>query len=193
MPPKSQMSAKAQIGLCLGVLLFVSVALTIAGAMAANQTSAKMTAFASDGATVTGTITKKYIHSVSRNWVYWLDVRFTSANGFVHNKSTNVANSLWYNYDAGGPVQVTYSRSNPQWFYVAGDAPTERDVGMSNGMFQYGLIASLFIAISLVAFLFLTRGGGSSSDARGDAPSSSPASFRPRQTRTGFGLKHGRG
>lgn len=195
MPPKSQLSAKAQIGLCLGVLLFFSIALTIAGYMAANQTSARMTAFASDGATVTGTITKKYIHSVTKNWVYWLDVRFTSADGVMHNVSANVPNSIWYNYDAEGPVQVTYSRSNPQWFYVAGDAPTRREAGISNGMFEYGLIASLFIAIVLVAFLFWNRGGGSSSGARVDAPSSTIASFRPpqRQTRTGFGLRQGGG
>jgi len=128
--------------------------------MAANQTSDKMRAFATDGAKVTGTVTKKYIHNVARNWVYWLDVRFTTADGVAHNESTNLVNSIWDKYDEGGQMQVTYARSNPQWFYVAADAPTARDVGMSDGMFKFGLIASLLIAIGLVTFLFWSRGGG---------------------------------
>ena len=93
--PKSQLSVKAQVGLCLGVLLFFSLILTIVGFAASSQTRQKMAAFAADGATVSGTITNKYIHSVSRNWVYWLDVRFTGVDGKAHNASTNVAISLF--------------------------------------------------------------------------------------------------
>lgn len=26
-------------------------------------------------------------------------------------------------YKIGGPARVTYAKSNPDWFYVAGDAP----------------------------------------------------------------------
>src|SRR5438270_6342688 len=105
--PKSQLSVKAQIGLCLGVLLFFSLILTIVGFAASSQTRQKMAAFASDGATVTGTITNKYIHSVSRNWVYWLDVSFKTQDGKTHNASTNVVNTIYDSLDVGGPVHVT--------------------------------------------------------------------------------------
>src|SRR5438270_13067592 len=91
--PKSQLSVKAQVGLCLGVLLFFSLVLTVVGFAASSQTRQKMAAFAANGATVTGTITNKYIHSVSRNWVYWLDVSFKGADGKFHYQSAQVANT----------------------------------------------------------------------------------------------------
>src|SRR5438874_6373474 len=93
--PKSQLSVKAKVGLCLGVLLFFSLILTIVGFAASNQTRQKMAAFATDGATVTGTIANKYIHSVSRNRVYWLDVSFHSADGKARHQPTNVANTIY--------------------------------------------------------------------------------------------------
>jgi hypothetical protein len=109
--PKSQLSTKAQIGVVLGVLMFFSVAITIAGFAASAQTSDKMAAFASDGAVVTGTITKKYIHGVAKNWVYWLDVRFTSQDGVTHDESTNVANTIFDGLDEG--VLSRLRTSNP--------------------------------------------------------------------------------
>ena len=186
MPPKSQLSVKAQIGLCLGVLLFFAMVLTIVGFAASNQTRQKIAAFATDGATVTGTITNKYIHSVSRNWVYWYDVSFKAQDGKYHYQSANVANTIWYNLKVGGPVQVTYARSRPEWFYIAGDAPSDRDIATSEAMFRYGLIAALLLLIALAVFLMWNRGGPTTAAAmRPDSP------IRPTRTqpRTGFGTR----
>ena len=190
MPPKSQLSMKAQVGLCLGVLLFFALILTIVGFAASNQTRQKMAAFAADGATVTGTITNKYIHSVSRNWVYWLDVTFKGKDGQYHYQSTNVANAIYDSLTIGGPVQVTYVKSNPEWFYVAGDAPTDRDVTIFEGMFRYGIIAALLLLIGLVVFLVWNRGGGTPT-ARATAARSSRASFGSSlpKNRAGFGTR----
>jgi hypothetical protein len=190
--PKSQLSMKAQVGLCLGVLLFFSLILTIVGFAASNQTRQKMAAFAADGATVTGTITNKYIHSVSRNWVYWLDVSFKSADGKFHYQSTNVANTIYDSRKINGPVQITYAKSKPEWFYVAGDAPSDRDIAIFTGMFNYGIIASLLFLIGLVVFLMWNRGGGTPATRGGDAARPDPPSRSPLvQSRTGFGTRRG--
>jgi hypothetical protein len=189
MPPKSQLSLKAQIGLCLGVMAFFCVALAIGGYMGSHQTSAKMEAFASDGATAKGTITRKYIHSVARTWVYWLDVRFKSQDGAVHNLSANVANTIFDSLDEGGPVEVTYVRSNPQWFYVAGDAPTERDVGISNTMFQVGIYAGLLCLAGLFSLWMWDRGGGTPPQRVQAAQTQTPAPRMPSGPRTTFGVR----
>jgi len=188
MPPKSQLSLKAQVGVCLGALLFFGIVLTIAGFAASNQTRQKMAAFTGDGATVTGTITNKYIHSVSRNWVYWLDVTFKGQDGKYHYQSVNVANTIYDGLEIGGPVRVTYVRSRPDWFYVADDAPSDRDVALSEGMFRYGIVASLLLLIALIVFLMWNRGGGTPAGCAVDTPG--PRSqFRPSRPppRAGFG------
>jgi hypothetical protein len=190
MLPKSQLSLKAQAGVCLGVLLFFAIALTIAGFAASNQTRQKMAAFAADGATVTGTITNKYIHSVSRNWVYWLDVTFKGQDGKYRYQSANVANTIYDRLGIGGPVRMTYVKSRPEWFYVANDAPTDRDVAISEGMFRYGIVASLLLLIALIVFLMWNRGGGTPAGRAADT--SRPKSrFRPPrpQARSGFGTR----
>jgi len=190
MPPKSQLSMKAQVGLCLGVLFFFALILTVVGFAASNQTRQKMAAFAADGATVTGTITNKYIHSASRNWVYWLDVTFKGQDGKYHYQSTNVPNTIYDGLTIGGPVQVTYAKSNPEWFYVAGDAPTDRDVAIFEGMFRYGIIATLMLLIALLVFLVWNRGGGTPTGSVTAAPSPR-ASFRSSlpKNRAGFGTR----
>lgn len=189
--PKSKLSVKAQVGLCLGMLLFFSIAVTIAGFAGSNQTREKMAAFASEGVTVTGSITDKYIHVVKGVWVYWLDVRFKGQDGRVHNDSANVVNTIYDRYDVNGPVQVTYARSKPDWFYVAGDAPTDRDVVIMEGMFRYGIIVSLLLMIALVVFLVWNRGDGTPPAGRVADRSPPTVSFRPpsSQPRTGFGTR----
>ena len=188
--PKSQLSLKAQVGLCLGVLLVFSVVLTITGFAASSQTRQKMAAFAADGATVTGTITNKYIHSVKGNSVYWLDVSFKGADGQYHDVSANVVNTIWDGLKIGGPVRVTYVKARPEWFYVEDDAPTDRDVAISESMFRYGIIASLLLLIALVVFLMWNRGSGMPAGRLTDSPRPGN-SFRPQtsQPRTGFGTR----
>jgi hypothetical protein len=189
--PKSQLSVREQIGLVLGVLLFFAVVLTIAGYAASGQTREKIADFAADGATVTGTITDRYIHSVSRNWVYWLDVSFRAQDGKTYTESDEVPNSVYDSLNIGDPVQVTYVKSKPQWFYVAGNAPTERDVAISEGMFQYGLVASLLFLIALIVFIVWSRSGGTPANRNSAPDPTHDFSFRPPppQPRTGFGTR----
>ncbi|MGD0191623.1 MAG: hypothetical protein ABSD74_12850 [Rhizomicrobium sp.] len=186
---KTQLSLKAQIGLVLGVLTFFSAAVAFAGYMGAHQASAKMAAFASDGVTTTGRITDKYIHVVTRVWVYWLDVEFKTGDGVVHHVSENVANSIYDNLDIGRPVQVTYVRSNPQWFYVAGTAPRERDVGISSVMFQVGSVSAVICLFSTLGLVLWGDGAGN-----GPAPEAPGAAAVRRASggpRTTFGVRRG--
>jgi uncharacterized membrane protein len=55
-------------------------------------------------------------------------------------------------------VQVTYVKSKPEYFYIPGTQPTERDVGISNVMFKYGAIASAVFLVGLLGFLFVGKG-----------------------------------
>ncbi len=172
---KHQLSTKQQIGLVLGVLLVFSLVLTFAGYMALGQSREKIADFAHDGATVTGLVTDKYIHVVRGVWVYWVDVSFNAADGRT----------------VGQPVQITYVKSKPEWFYVPGGAPTERDVSISDGMFEYGMVASLLFLIGLIVFIMWSRGGGTPAG-RNTAPDATREfSFRPPRSapRSGFGTR----
>jgi hypothetical protein len=188
---KTQLSLKAQVGLVLGILTFFSAAIGFAGYMGTNQSSAKIAAFASDGVTTTGRITDKYIHIVTRVWVYWLDVEFKTGDGVVRHASENVANTIYDSLDVGSSVQVTYVRSNPQWFYIGDTAPTERDVGISSVMFQVGSVSAVVCLFSILG-LVLWNGGGGAPDApipTAPAPTSTHrASGGPRAT---FGTRKG--
>jgi hypothetical protein len=188
---KHQLSTKQQIGLVLGVLLVFSLVLTFAGYMALGQSREKIADFAHDGATVTGLVTDKYIHVVRGVWVYWVDVSFNAADGRTHKGSEVVANTIWDGMTVGQPVQITYVKSKPEWFYVPGGAPTERDVSISDGMFEYGMVASLLFLIGLIVFIMWSRGGGTPAG-RNTAPDATREfSFRPPRSapRSGFGTR----
>jgi hypothetical protein len=90
---------------------------------------------------------------------------FKTEDGSTRNQSTQIANSIFDRYRVGGPVKVTYARSKPEWFYVPGEEPTGRNVGMSVGMKKYGAIAGIFSALGLVGLFFKNRGGGTPADA----------------------------
>ena len=159
---KAELSIARQIVLSLVVLLLLSVGVTIAGYMAGAQDRDKIAGFASDAATTTGTITKKYIHSVGpgRVWVYWLDLRYVTEDGVSRASSINVANSIHDRYDVGSQVSVTYVKSKPEYFYIPGAEPTQRDVGISDAMFKYGGVGSAVFLTGLIGLLFLGRGQG---------------------------------
>lgn len=161
---KSQLSVAQQIVLALAVLLLLSVGLTVGGYMAGAQEREKIAGFASDAATATGTITKKYTHAVGpgRTWVHWLDLTFATADGVPHATSINVANTIHDRYKVGSPVQVTYVKSKPEYLYIPGTEPTSRDVGISDGMFRYGAIASALILVGLIGSLLIGNGGSTS-------------------------------
>src|SRR5262245_11841702 len=119
---KSELSIAQQIALSLVVLLLLSVGVTTGGYMAGAQDREKIAGFASDAATATGTITKKYIHSVGpgRDWVYWLDPTFVTQDGVSRASSINVANTVYDRDAVGSQVPVTYVKSKPEYFHVPG-------------------------------------------------------------------------
>jgi len=159
---KTELSIVQQIVLSLAVLLLLSVGLTIAGYMAGAQDREKIAGFASDAATATGIVTKKYIHSVGpgRVWVYWLDLSFVTQDGASHASSINVANSIHDRYEVGSRVPITYVKSKPEYFYIPGTEPTQRDVGIADGMYKYGAIASAVFLAGLIGLFFISRGQG---------------------------------
>jgi hypothetical protein len=186
---KMQLSVRAQIALGLAFVLIFSLVFVFVGTMASNQESQKMAAFASDGAVAAGTITKKYVHvirSAGSVWVYWLDLSFRSHDGATHNESEEVANTIYDRYQAGDPVQVTYVRSKPEWFYVPGDEPSQRSIDNSAGIHVVGIYGAILSAFGLVALFFVTRGAGGTPSApvfsAPDEPVAKPASGQRRAT-----------
>jgi hypothetical protein len=186
---KTQLSMTAQVGLVLGVALLFSIILTVVGFLATDEIRQKMTAFASDGVMVAGTITDKRIVRTTKSgiWVHWLDLTFKTEDGSTRNQSTQVANTIYDGYRVGGPVQVTYVRSKPDWFYVPGGEPTERDAGIMSEMHKYGAMAAVLSALGLVVLFFKSRGGTPG----GGLQQSTTLSARrmPSQSRTSFGTR----
>jgi hypothetical protein len=194
MAKTAQLSMNAQIGLVLATLLLFSIIASFAGFMGANEVRQKMAAFAADPVVVTGTITQKRIDSVRPTaggiWVYWLDVAFKTQDGSTRRESTQVANSIFDKYEVGDPVQVTYVRTKPEWFYVPGGAPTARDAGIMAGMQKYGGIAGLMSVVGLVGWFFTSRGGGTPAGGNpGLQPTTGASARMPRQPRTTFGTR----
>lgn len=159
---KTELSITQQIALSLLALLLISVGVTIGGYTGGAQERDKIAGFASDAATTTGTITKKYIHSVGpgRVWVYWLDLSFETQDGVSRTGSINVANTIHERYGVGSRVPVTYVKSKPEYFHIPGTEPTQRDVGIADGMFRYGAIASAAFLAGLIGLFFVSRGQG---------------------------------
>src|SRR5262245_22967436 len=189
---KTELTIAQQIVLSLSVLLLLSVGVTIAGYMAGMQDREKIAGFASEAATATGIITKKYINSVGpgRVWVYWLDLSFETQNGGSRASSINDANSVYDRYPVGARVPVTYVKSKPEYFHIPGTEPTQRDVGTADGMFKYGAVASAVLLAAPIGVFFLCRAQGDSpppatpeqlARARGSRPRS-PARSAKRQS-----------
>jgi uncharacterized protein DUF3592 len=193
MQKTAQLSISQQVVLSLAVLLLILIGVTIAGYMAAGQDREKMAGFASDAAVATGTVTKKYVHVVGpgRTSVYWLDLTFTTADGASHVKSASVANTIYDRYKVGSPVQVTYVISRPEYFFIPGTEPTERDVGIADGMFRYGAIASVVCLVGLLGFLFGGRGGGAPTrqSPTSEQPSRATGYRGTNPPRAGFGTR----
>ena len=202
--PKPRPSLKDHIVLCLVGLLVFSLLLTIAGFVASYGERRKMDAFASDGHSVNGTITNKsirtvnqnqvywlYVHHVSQKQEYWLDVSFQSQDGKFHYGSSTVANTIYGGLQVDNPIKVTYVRSNPDWFYLGNDVPTDSDVAIFADMYLYGAIGSLLLLISLIVSAFWNRGDGTPVNRTASTAQSGEVSFRPPQPqpRAGFGKR----
>jgi hypothetical protein len=191
---KTELSVAQQIVLSLSALLLLSVGVTVAGYMAGMQDREKIAGFASDAATATGIITKKYINSVGpgRVWVYWLDLSFETQDGVSRASSINVANSVYDRYALGAHVPVTYVKSKPEYFHIPGTEPTQRDVGMADGMFKYGAVASAVFLAGLICLLFLSRGqGGAPPSPAAEQLARATGSRPPSPSRANFGSRQG--
>jgi hypothetical protein len=190
---KTELSVAQQIVLSLSALL-LSVGVTVAGYMAGMQDREKIAGFASDAATATGIITKKYINSVGpgRVWVYWLDLSFETQDGVSRASSINVANSVYDRYALGAHVPVTYVKSKPEYFHIPGTEPTQRDVGMADGMFKYGAVASAVFLAGLICLFFLSRGqGGAPPSPAAEQLARATGSRPPSPSRANFGSRQG--
>jgi hypothetical protein len=202
--PKSRPSLKDRIVVCLVGLLVFSLLLTMAGFVASYGERRKMNAFASDSHSVNGTVTNKYTRIVSQDQVYWLyvhnvsmkqenwlDVSFQAQDGTFHYESSSVANTIFGGAQVGSPIKVTYVRSNPDWFYVANDVPTDSDVAIFVDMYRYGAIGSLLLLIVLAVSVFWHRGDATSVGQTASRAQRSEVSFRPPRPlpRTGFGKR----
>jgi hypothetical protein len=160
--PKSQLSLlTGQIG--IGLLIF-SLIMSVAGFVASYDARRKLAAFAYEGQSVTGTITNNHRNIVSQNQVYWVDVSFQTLDGRFHYASTGVSGMVYGGLRDDNRVKVTYVRSNPDWFYLGNDAPTDRDSAIFTDMYHYGTVASLLILIGLAAFVFWDRDDGMFAD-----------------------------
>jgi hypothetical protein len=191
---KTELSVAQQIALSLSVLLLLAAGVTISGYMAGRQDREKITGFASDAATATGIITKKYINSVGpgRVWVYWLDLSFETQDGVARASSINVANSVYDRYALGATVPVTYVKSKPEYFHIPGTEPTPRDVGMADGMFKYGAVASAVFLAGLIGLFFLSRGhGGAPPSPTAEQLTRATGSRPPSPSRASFGTRQG--
>ena len=138
-------------------------------------------------------ITKKYTNIVGpgKTNVHWLDLTFTTANGVSRSDSINVVNTIHDRYQVGSPVQVTYVKSKPEYFYIPGTQPTERDVGMSNVMFTYGAGASVVFLVALLGMLFIGKGGGTPSGQSPEQLLNRATGYREtNRPRTGFGTRN---
>ena len=161
------LSTRDQIILSVAIMLLLALMLTFGGYMAGLQTRQNAATLAADGVVVDGRITNKIerfggvLNGPKYTWQ--LDVTYTTKDGETRTKTIGVDESA-YQRTSIGPVPVTYIRSNPSLFYIAGlyDGAnhSEADVDVVSAITRYGIAASVVLGLVLAALLF-TRGGGS--------------------------------
>jgi hypothetical protein len=190
MPDTQTFPSPAMKILILASLLVISLIATVYGYTSAATMRQKMTAFAADSVTTTGTVTNWQITNVARSPDYWLDISFASKDGATHNVSASVDKPLFDNQKIGGSVEITYVRSRPEWFYVADEAPSDKQAAGLDWLFRLGALASLLCAIGLAFRLFGGGGGGANPRENLLAMEAPPAAPASRSTRpAGFGKR----
>ena len=117
------LSTRDQIILSVAIMLMLSLMGTFGGYMAGLQTRQNAAMLAADGVVVEGKITNKVerfggvLNGPKYTW--WVDVTYTTKDGETQTKTIGVDESA-YNRASIGPAPVTYIRSNPSLFYIAG-------------------------------------------------------------------------
>ncbi len=175
-----KMSIRDQIIVSVAVLLMLSLMLTLGGYMAGRQTRQSAQTLANEGVAVTGQVTNKVerfggvVNGPKYTWR--LDVGYTTKDGKIVSKTIGVDESV-YNKVSVGPVHVTYIKSQPGVFFIAGVFDSvnhsEADAGVVDGLALYGAIASAVLGF-ILAGLLITRGGGSAPAPQVKLPSAPP-------------------
>jgi hypothetical protein len=171
---KARLTLKERIVIFLVGLLIFSLLLSVAGFIASYDTRRKLAAFASDGHTVTGTITNKYTSSVTENHAIWL---------YVHTVTQDTLNQL----------DVSFKTEDGRFRYQSTTVPNTLydKLQVFGEMFDYGITASLLLLIVLAASVFWNGGGAMIVGETAGTAQSSETSLRPphAQVRTGFGTR----
>jgi len=174
------MSTRDQIIASVGAMLMLSLMLTLGGYMAGRQSRQSADTLAAEGVVVDGRITNKVerfggvVNGPKYTW--WLDVSYTTKDGKTLTKTIGVDEPV-YNRISVGPVPVTYIKSEPSVFFIAGVYDSvnhsEADIGVVDDLAFYGGIASAVLGFVL-ATLLITRGGGSAPATQTKLPPSQP-------------------
>jgi hypothetical protein len=176
--PRYNLSTTGQIALSFECLLFVSLLMAGGGYMAMKQEREKLAGFASDRATATGTVTRKYKEMSNGSPIgYDLEVSFTAANGSTSRQSFRVAVSDFDRHNVGNPVPVTYVRSNPYWFHIPGAEPDGANLEFLRWLENLFVGGSIFFAVGFLASLYLAGKAGK--------PTGADAEPRPTRASTG--------
>jgi hypothetical protein len=169
------LSIRDQIIVSVGALLMLALMLTLGGYMAGQQSRQSAQTLATDGVVVGGSITNKVqrfggaLNGPKYTW--WLDVTYTTTDGKNLTKTIGVDESA-YERTSIGPIPVTYIKSDPGTFFIAGlyDSVnhSDADIGVVDGLAFYGGMVSAVLGFVLAALL-ITRGGGTAPAAQQQA------------------------
>jgi hypothetical protein len=180
------MSTRDQIIACVGGVLMLSLMLTFGSYMAGRQTRQTAQRLATEAAVVDGSITNKVerfggiVNGPRYTW--WLDVTYTTRSGEAVTKTIGVDEAA-YNRTSVGPIRVSYLKSEPKVFFIAGlyDSMnhSDADAGVVDDMTYYGALISIALGFVLTALL-VTRGGGSAPQPQVRLPAG-PREVLPRQ------------
>jgi hypothetical protein len=125
-------------------------------------------------------------------YFYDLDVSFTPTGAptgaAAQTQSFRAPQAVFDGHDTGGPVQITYVRSHPTWFYVTGAEPDPANLEIIAKLQLSGAIAAAFLALPFFASLWLARNVGK--PAPGVGASSAPIRPVAGRAQGGFGVRN---
>ena len=167
-------STRDQIIVSVAVALMISLMLTFGGYMAGQQTRESAKTLATDGVVVDGRVANKVqrfggvLNGPKYTW--WFDLTYTTRDGHVFAKTVGVDESI-YDRVPIGPIPVTYIRTKPSEFFIAGVYDSvnhsNADIGVVESLSFCAGIASVLLGVVL-AFLLIARNGGGSPAPRHD-------------------------
>jgi hypothetical protein len=189
--PRYKLSTTGQIALSLGCLLFFSLVMAGSNYMAMKQERERLDGFASDRATATGTVTRKYKEMMNGSPIgYDLEVSFTAENGSTPNQSFRVAVADFDRFNVGNPVPVSYVSSNPYWFYIPGAEPDGSNLEFLRWLEKLFVGGSILLAVGFLASLCVAGKAGRPAAADGEPrPTRASIGQTPGASRTSFGTR----